>query len=70
MWDNMDPYMLPEDTHFVRGSITVGTADLLFYLFGFSCIAYVEWANRFTCLAKSKPAKQEVSRTYSDSSSN
>ena len=29
-------------TCFVRGSITVGTANLLLHLFGFSCFAYLE----------------------------
>ena len=34
-----------------------------FIMFGFNCFAYVSMNNRFTCLVKSKPVKQEVSRT-------
>ena len=37
------------------------TADLLFHMFGFGCFAFSN--NRFTCLVKSKPVKQEVSCT-------
>ena len=29
-------------TYFVRGSFALGTADLLFVLFGFNCFAYAE----------------------------
>ena len=36
-------------------------ANLLFYLFGFSCFAYVFLKK--TCLVKSKPVKQKVSST-------
>ena len=34
----LNQYLLPqtENIHFVRGSITLGTADLLFYSFGFN----------------------------------
>ena len=31
-----------ENTYFIRGSINVPMADLLFYFFGFSSLAYVE----------------------------
>ena len=38
-------------------------ADLLFYWFRFSSFALIEFNKRFTFLVKSKPVKQEVSRT-------
>ena len=46
--------------YFIRGSIAVGAADLLFYLFGLNYFAYVELTTDLT-------VKQEF-RPYSDTS--
>ena len=45
--------------HLLRGKYH--RAPPLFILFGFRCFDYVECNNIFTCLAKSKPVKQEAS---------
>ena len=53
-----------ENAHdFLRASITVRTADLLFDWFGFSSFSYIEINKRFNCMVIFKTLKQEVSRT-------
>ena len=58
----------PERHHLLcEGSITLSLTSLL-YLFGFSCNCLCWTNNSYTFLLKSKPVKQEVSCTYSDTS--
>ena len=50
-------------TYFVRGSITVGMADLLFYCFGLICFATFSLATYLLVWLNLQQVKHEVSHT-------
>ena len=50
-------------TYFVRGSITVGMADLLFYCFGLICFATFSLATYLLVWLNLQQVKHEVSQT-------
>ena len=53
----------PENTHLLLKGKFHFTADLLFILFGFGCIAYAELVTYLLVSVESKPLKQEVNLT-------